>query len=87
MDKLKAFADPNNYLLWIELGIIALAIGWFLGGWADMFAEGRGGFLRQSGGVLIASGMVLCGVTADHLPNGLRLCAVICAGLLGCAVF
>ena len=87
MDKLKLeYADSSAYKLWIQLGIAAVAVGLFiagLGGWfAPQSMATLGRFFTIPGGVLVTTGIAIAGITAHELSTGVRMAAIIGAGVL-----
>lgn len=87
MDNLNMeYADASAYKMWIKAGIALLAVGWFIGGLGDMFWKTGmntiGNFFRLPGGVLLTAGIVIAGMKADNLSNGVRMASIIAGGLL-----
>lgn len=87
MDKLNLdHIEPTAYKLWIQLGIAGLAGGLFVGGLGKWFAPQAmatlGNFLMVPGGVLVTAGVAIAGLTGHELSNGVRMAALISAGLL-----
>ena len=87
MDKLNLeYVDSTAYKLWIQLGIATVAVGLFIAGLGGWFAPKAmatlGQFLTIPGGVLVTTGVAIAGLTAHDLSNGVRMAALIGAGLL-----
>ena len=88
MENLEQFADSSAYKVWIQVGLVALAVGWFLAGWGKAFDDVKlmntlGNFFRLPGGVLLTTGLTMAGIKGDDLSTGIRVTAIICAGILG----
>ncbi|MFT7621101.1 MAG: hypothetical protein ACI9WU_000262 [Myxococcota bacterium] len=82
------YAEPSSFALWIKLGLAAIAVGWLVAGLGQLFWEDGmntiGNFLRRPGGVLLTAGIIVAGMKADELSDGVRMSAIICGGLLAC---
>lgn len=89
MDNLNlgGYADSGSYKLWIKAGVAALAVGFVIIGLGGLFAPDSmriiGDFLRKPGGVLVTAGVAIAGLKGDDLSDGVRVGAIIAAGLMG----
>ena len=90
MDKINLdYVDSSAYKLWIQLGIVGLAAGLFIGGLGNWFAPAAmttlGKFFSIPGGALVTTGVAVAGITAHELSTGVRMAAIIGSGLLALA--
>lgn len=78
--------DATAYRLWLQLGIAGLALGLFVGGLGQWFAPQTmstlGRMFLIPGGALVTAGIAVAGLTAHELSTGVRMAALIGAGLL-----
>lgn len=85
------YADILLYKMWIQVGIVLLMLGFFIGGMGQLFAEDfmntLGNFFWIFGGVLITTGLAIAGLKSDEFSDGVWIVSFICAGIMGMYVF
>ncbi len=80
--------DSGAYPRWLQLGLFGLAVGLFISGRGQWFAPSTmatlGRFFLIPGGALVTAAIAVAGLTAHDLSTGVRMAALIGAGLLAC---
>ena len=81
--------QANDYKLLLKLGIAAILAGMIFAGFGKVAGvmNTLGNFLIKPGAVVFIGGFTLAGLKADELSTGIRMAALIGAGILASYFF